>query len=91
MRIYPRLLDINGKKYNLVNVGEADLAISYQQNLEITEYNHEQVMELVKWGKENDCLNVGLRKFAYTQYWLTLEEMKSSGKSNVGSITVQMI
>lgn len=92
MKTYPRLLEIQGKKYNLVNVGEAELANSYHKNLEITGYTHEQVMELVKWGKENDCMNVGLKKFADTQYWITLEEIKRSGSSSaIGSISVDMV
>jgi len=91
MRAYPRLLEINGKSFSLVNVGETELSNTYARSLEITDYTHEQVMELVKWAKENNCLNVGLKKFSETHYWLTIEEMKKSGKGNVGSVTVEML
>jgi len=92
MKNYPRLLEINGKKYNIVNIGEAELSLSYQKNLEITETEHEEVLELLEWGKENKCVNIGLKKFAETQYWLTLKEMKENGTQGiVGSVSIEML
>lgn len=92
MKSYPRLLEINGQNYNIVNVGEAELTNSYEKNLEITGYTHEKVIELLEWGKENKCVNIGLKKFSETQYWVALEEMKKNGRgSSIGSISVEML
>jgi len=90
IKIYPRLLEINGKNYNLVNVGYVDLAEVYKENLEFTDFEHEEVLELIKWGKENKQINVGLEKFTKTQYWVILKELKESSGGR-SSIKVEML
>lgn len=90
IKLYPRLIEINGKNFNLVNVGYVDLAEMYKENLEFTGFEHEEVLELIKWGKENKQINVGLEKFTKTQYWVLLKELKESSGGR-SSIKVEML
>jgi len=91
IKIYPRLLEINGRNYNLVNIGYLDLAEIYEENLNLTDFLHEEVVELINWGKENDQINLGLEKFTKTQFWVLLKELKNRGGGKGSSIKIEML
>lgn len=51
---------------------------------------HQEIIELVKWSKENNILNMSLSSFIINQGWLDLKAIKE-GDSNINYNAIKMV
>lgn len=74
---YPREGTIgDGRKFNARDAGANEIAMEYMKAIDKDEKNHAQVMDDLKWAKDNEKIGVGLKKFVNTKYWLYIRELR---------------
>lgn len=81
---YPSIAIINGTEAPLKNYAkkfndEDDFFFAYGKSIGWKQENHDKVIELVKWGKENNCnlLNMNIADFVISKMWNSIEELKN--------------
>lgn len=65
-----------------------DFFFTYSSTIKHNPNKHAEVMELLRWGKQNDLIKGGISDFVISHQWETLKEIRDSGKrlEVVGSI-----
>ena len=81
---YPAFIIINGKQFSLKNIAKSfksldDFAFAYGKAIKFDINKHQEILELVEWGKEANILNFGIIEFVISMKWLELAEMKKNG------------
>ena len=87
---YPPFLSINGRLMSLRNIAKKfysldDFYFYYSSTIGHNPDKHKEVMELVKWGKENDLIRVGILEFIASHKWDELKYLKENNMQ--GEIT----
>lgn len=80
---YPPFITINGKVFSLRNIAKKfysldDFYFYYSSNIGHNPEKHKEVMELLKWGKENDLIRVGILEFVASHKWDELKYLKEN-------------
>ena len=93
---YPQTTVINGNVTTLRGVSRhfnslEDCYIRYGKTIGWNPEKHEYIIELVKWGKENNIINQSLSSFVINNAWLDLEALRNGDSSNINFDTVRMI
>lgn len=75
------------KKFN----SEEDFFYQYGKSIGWKQDKHEEIIELIRWGKENDCrlLNMNIADFVISKMWNSIAELKNGdGMMHFDSVTV---
>lgn len=80
---YPSVAIINGSEAPLKNYGkkfnsEEEFYFRYGKAIGWNISKHREVLELVRWGKENNCrlLNMNICDFVISKMWNSIKELK---------------
>ena len=81
---YPMFTIINGKQFSLRNISKQfknldDFAFSYGKSIQFSISKHQEILELLEWGKEVNVINYGIVEFTSSLKWLELKELRESG------------
>lgn len=92
---YPIFGDINGKVVGLRSVSKKfdSLEDAFRYYSKIINWNpnkHNNILELVKWGKENNVINYTLASFLIDKKYLELQALRE-GEGNINYETVNLI
>jgi len=81
--VYPHFVNINGLTYDIANYAkkfnsEEEFCFAYGKAIGWNPNKHKQVIELVKWAKDNtDFLKGNICDFVISKAWLRIEELKN--------------
>lgn len=80
---YPSIAIINGNEAPLKNYAkkfnsEEDFYFHYGKAIGWKLENHQEVIELIKWAKDNNCtlLNMNIADFTISKMWRSIKELK---------------
>lgn len=80
---YPSVAIINGVEAPLKNYAkrfstEEEFFFAYGKAIGWKQSKHEEIIELLKWAKENNCnlLNMNIADFVISKMWTSIEELK---------------
>lgn len=84
---YPVNIMVNGILNSARTTGNKykelpDMFFAYGKAIGFKESKHKKVLELLRWGKENNLINKALYRFIADEEWRNLEAMKSQGVCN---------
>ena len=80
---YPPFLSINGRLMSLRNIAKKfysldDFYFYYSSTIGHNPDKHKEIIGLVKWGKENDLIRVGILEFIASHKWDELKYLKEN-------------
>ena len=80
---YPPFLSINGRLMSLRNIAKKfysldDFYFYYSATIGHNPEKHKEIMELLKWGKDNDLIRVGILEFIASHKWDELKYLKEN-------------
>lgn len=80
---YPPFLSINGRLMSLRNIAKKfysldDFYFYYSSTIGHSPDKHKEIMELLKWGKDNDLIRVGILEFIASHKWDELKYLKEN-------------
>jgi len=80
---YPPFVNINGRFCSLRNISKQfnsldDFFFHYSSVIGHDIEKHEEIMKLLKWGKENNKISYGILEFVNSRKWLDLELLKTT-------------
>ena len=78
---YPPFTIINGKTFSLRNISKNfkdldDMCWQYGKMIRFNQQKHEEIMELLEFGKENNLIHSGISDFILSQGWMALQVYK---------------
>lgn len=81
---YPPFIVINGKTFSLRNIAKNyksfdDFCWDYGKTIKFNRSEHERILELVRYGKENNLINSGICDFVISHQWETIELLRDEG------------
>lgn len=84
---YPSFITINNKVYSLKNISKKFISLDefyfyYSSTIGHNIDKHNEIMDLLKWGKENDLIRIGILEFVVSHKWTELLELKNDNKIN---------
>lgn len=84
---YPSFITINNKVYSLKNISKKFISLDefyfyYSSTIGHNIDKHNEIMDLLKWGKENDLIRIGVLEFVVSHKWNELLELKNDNKIN---------
>ena len=93
---YPQFLVINGISYNAKRVSKKfdsleDAFRSYTKSIKNNPDIHKNIIELIKWGIENNYNFTTLDDFICDRSWTALEAFKNGDGININTEAVQLI
>lgn len=85
---YPAYTNINGRVFSLKNISKNfksldDFTFAYGKAIKFNLKEHQRIMELLEWAKDNSLIHSGLTDFVVSQQWNTLEIMRDE---NLGEL-----
>lgn len=94
--IYPSSTFVNGQYYNLKSVSKRfdSLEQAFQKYAKYIHNNpetHSHIIELIKWGKENEFAFTTLDRFIIDLGWTSIEEFKEKNVININNEAIKMI
>lgn len=83
---YESFVFINGKNFSLKNISKKFYTLEeffffYSSQIGHSPDKHQEILELLKWGKENKLITYGILEFVSSHKWLELKKMKEEGYS----------
>lgn len=93
---YPTFGFINGQPVQLKGVAKKfnsleDMYRFYGKQIGWKPEKHEEVMELVRWAKENNIIKESIASFVVNNSWISLKEMRDGDAVNINFDAVRMI
>ena len=93
---YPSVAIINGSEAPLKNYGkkfnsEEEFYFRYGKSIGWNISKHREVLELINWGKENNCrlLNMNICDFVISKMWDSIKELRDGeGTMNFDNLTL---
>lgn len=78
---YPAFVNISGKMCSLRNISKQfhsldELFFHYSVQIGHNPEKHEEIMELLRWGKRNGKINYGILEFVNSHKWIDLKALK---------------
>ena len=75
---YPIKGEINGKHYNPRNASENEIAQGYLRAINKDTEEHARVLDDLKWAIDNNQINIGLKNFVNSKYWLYIRAVRET-------------
>ena len=94
---YPTFATINGSPVGIRSVSKKfdsleDFFRAYGKTIKWNSEVHKNILELVKWGKENNLINYTLASFLIDRKWEELQAMKDGNNgSNINYNAVKLL
>lgn len=93
---YPMFCIINGSPASIRSVSKKfdsleDFYRFYGKSIEWNPQKHKQIIELVKWGAENNVINCTLCNFVIDRKWEVLEAMRDGEIGTVNFDAVKLV
>lgn len=95
--VYPSIAIIGGNEAPLKNYGkkfnsENEFFFQYGKNIGWSSKRHQEIIELIKWAKENNCrlLNMNIADFVISKMWTSIKELKD-GQGTMNFDNLDMI
>ena len=93
---YPQFLVINGVSYNARRVSKKfdsleDAFRNYAKSIKNDPIVHKNIIELIKWGIENNYNFTTLDDFICDRSWIALESFKNGDGININAEAIKMI
>lgn len=90
---YPTSTVINGRTFSLRNITKNyksldEMCFSYGKSINFSPEKHQEVMELLEYGKENGLINSGVCDFIESRNWLILKNMRDNGEETFKTSTL---
>lgn len=94
--IYPQFLVINGISYNARRVSKKfdsleDAFRNYAKSIKNDPIIHKNIIELIKWGIENNYNFTTLDDFICDRSWIALQAFKNGDGININTEAIKMI
>lgn len=94
--VYPQSTVVNGQVYNLKRVSRKfdsleDAFNKYAKYISNNNDTHQEILELVKWGIDNEYNFTTLDSFIVDNSWLAIKAMKEGNGINVNTEAIKMI
>lgn len=94
--VYPQWGVINGCTIPLRTIAKKfdsleDAYFKYGRSIRWNPERHENIIELVKWAKENNILNCSLASFIVNNGWIDLESLKNGDTTNIRTDMIKML
>lgn len=84
---YPLFITSGNRSFPMKNIAKhfrslEDFSFAYGKAISFKKDKHEEIIELIKWAKENNAIHFSLAEFVISRKWLDLEKMKSGELKN---------
>lgn len=94
--VYPQFLVINGISYNARRVSKKfdsleDAFRNYAKSIKNDPIIHKNIIELIKWGIENNYNFTTLDDFICDRSWIALQAFKNGDGININTEAIKMI
>lgn len=94
--VYPQTTIVNGSVYNLRRISKKfdsleDAFLKYAKYINNSPEQHNQIIELVKWGIDNGYNFTTLDDFICDNAWLAIEAIKNGEAININTNAIKMI
>lgn len=94
--VYPQFLVINGISYNARRVSKKfdsleDAFRNYAKSIKNDPIIHKNIIELIKWGIENNYNFTTLDDFICDRSWIALQAFKNGDGVNINTEAIKMI
>ncbi len=81
---YPAFTNINGKTFSLRNITKLyksidEMCFAYGKEIKFDPVQHQKVMNLLEWAKDNNQIHSGICDFIASRKWLDYEQIKNNG------------
>lgn len=78
---YPMFVTINGKQFSLRNIAKKyktfdEFCWEYGKAIKFDIEEHNKILNLIEWGKENNTIHSGICDFIISKQWETLQTLK---------------
>lgn len=88
---YPAYTFINGKSYSLRNIAKSfksfeDYCWEYGKTIKFNLEKHQEILNLLEYGKENNLINSGISDFVISRQWETIKILKEDGAGTFDNI-----
>lgn len=93
---YPQFTYVQGQYYNLRRVSKKfndleDAFAKYGKVIKWNNYTHQEILELINWGKDNQYNFTTLDDFICDRGWLSIKAQKDGKGININTEAVKMI
>lgn len=93
---YPQMTSINGGLVTLRGVSKhfnslEDCYFRYGRSIKWNAERHKNIIDLVKWAKENDLIKQSLSSFVINNAWLDLESIRNGDSCNYNFDTIKAL
>ena len=93
---YPTFTIINGATVGLKGVAKKfnsleDFYTFYGKQIRWKPEKHQEVLEIVQWGKDNNIINESIASFVINNSWNTLKEMREGNGTNINYDAVKLL
>jgi len=83
-QLYPYSMEIKGILYTLNNITKGyhsleEMFYDYGRIIKFNPETHEEVLELLKFAKDNNLISYGIVEFIKSHKWETIKKMKEDG------------
>ena len=94
--VYPQFGNINGKIVSLRGIASKfnsleDAYRVYAKTIHYKDNIHKEIIELVKWAKENEILNQSFASFIINRAWLDLKAIKDGKVTNYNMNAITLL
>ena len=94
--VYPQSTIVNGQYFNLRSVSHKfdsleDAFSKYGKYIKNNPEKHLEILNLIKWGKENSYNFTTLDRFIVDNAWESIKNMKEQGIININSDCIKLI
>lgn len=94
--VYPQFGNIGGCMVPLRSVAKKfdsleDCYFKYGKTIKWKDELHRKIIDLVKWGKDNNIINQSLASFVVNQAWIDLEALKNGDSGNINYDNIKLL
>lgn len=94
--VFPQFGTINGSVIPLRTVAKKfdsleDAYLRYGKSIRWNNERHNNILELVRWAKDNNIINCSLASFIINQGWIDLEALKNGNGANINFDAIKLV
>lgn len=94
--VFPQFGTINGNMIPLRTVAKKfdsleDAYLRYGKSIRWNNERHNNILELVRWAKDNNIINCSLASFIINQGWIDLEALKNGNGANINFDAIKLV
>jgi hypothetical protein len=78
LKAYPSTLEIDGKIIPLTAIDTIEVANLYIDKILDNREEHEEVLKDIQYAVQNNMINIGIKKFILSKYWLAIRKKRKT-------------